>query len=241
MHELSDFSRVGDIAPSHLDRMREAAASLICCYSSLQENGAHLLSELMEGGPPVQWAHYPEDDVIDSGLGYQFFYHSHSPMDRAPSQEHGHFHLFARLEQHAAGMDQAREDRFLSALDAKPASDANTVNLLCISIDAIGVPTSLFTVNRWVTGGHLLCADTTLALLDNFAVVTDRHHTVTGWLKAMLVLFRPQIEQMLVQRDRTLRELAGRHTPVLLENESAEILSSMAINIDRQINWLASA
>ncbi|MBA5604176.1 hypothetical protein H3H36_02210 [Duganella sp. FT3S] len=221
--------------PPQLERMRIAAESLISCYCSLQASGGHLLSGLMEGGPPIQWEHYPADDVIDKALGYQFFYHSHSPLDRDPSLEHGHFHLFARMEQHAAGVDQLAEQRFLAALDAAPAKDASTVNLLCISVNETGVPIRLFTVNRWVTGGHLLSAEATLKLLDSFSVDTEHHRAVADWLKAMLVLFRSEIQRLLAQRDKTLRELALRQTPLLLENESAEILSSMSIDIDRQI------
>lgn len=238
MNEQSYLRQFGKIDPSDLDRMRESAESLIRCYSSLQVNGAHLLSELMEGGPPIQWEHYPTDDVVDHRHGYQFFYHSHSPMDRDASLEHGHFHLFARLERHADAIDQAREDQFLASLDATPATDANTVSLLCISVDAFGVPTSLFTVNRWVTGGHLLSAEATLKLLRNFAIDAERHRTVSGWINAMLVLFQPQVQQLLIQRDETLRVLATRQKPSLLEDESAEILSSIDINIDRQIACL---
>lgn len=216
-------------------RMRGAATDLLACYTDLARDRSHLLAELLGAARPQQWAHYPDDDVIDQVHGYQFFYHTHSPEDRAPSAEHGHFHLFARIDRHRATIDPAAERHFLASIGGASEADATTASLLCISVDAKGVPNALFTVNRWVTGDHLLSAATTLALLDGFHIEHRRYRRVGAWIKALLTLLGPEIALLMRERDATLR---ARASPGLLEDEASELLSSMPIDIDRRIGAL---
>lgn len=217
--------------------MLAGAQQLIECYQELAQEARHLLQDMLDGQRPRQWAHYPEDDVIDRASGYQYFYHSHSPEDRENAAEHGHFHLFARLDDavHAALIDLDAEQAFLQRIDATAAS-GNTANLLCISLDARGVPTAFFTVNRWVTGDQLLSAPASLALLRGFVLNTDQFGLVNRWIKALLQLFWPQIETLLHERDAALLRLiaAGKATP-LFDNPMVEVLSECAIDIDGQI------
>lgn len=211
-----------------------AAAEILSCYSTLAEQGKHLLSSILTGSP-VQWMHYPENDVIDRKTGYQYFYHSHSPEDREDCDEHGHFHLFARVDegQHAVELTAANE--FCNQMRSCQTA-ANTINLLCISLDAKGVPTMLFTVNRWVTGDHVASASATLKLLAEFDVSDDEHGLVNRWLKAMIQLFWPQIVELQHERDNklllTIQETAARN---VLDDEELEVLSSRPININDQV------
>lgn len=226
------------LTESQLERMRGAAENLLECYVDLSSAGTHLLAEMLDGSPPRQWAHYPDDDVIDRASGYQFFYHSHAPDDRDPSLEHGHIHVFARMDVHGNAIDMNTEDDFLRRLNGEPV-EACTISLLCVSLDAKGVPNSLFTVNRWVTGDHLLSAATTRKLIPGFLVQVEQYRVMNKWLTALLTLFGPQVEQLLIERDRKLLGLANDRMAVgLLEDESVEILSSVAIDIDQQIQWL---
>lgn len=227
--------------PQQISHMQSAAETLLACYAELATDKSHLLSEILDINAPRQWAHYPDDDVIDHAGGYQFFYHSHSPEDRDATAEHGHFHVFARQDVHGPSIDPDVERDFLKRLNGEQPADANTNHLLCVALDAKGVPTSLFTVNRWVTGDHLLSAATTLRLLSGFSVQTKHDLRISKWLTALLVLFRPQIEQLLMERDKALWTLAAkRRKSGLLEDESVELLSSIPIDIDLQINWLFS-
>jgi hypothetical protein len=73
-----------------------AGLRMLETYSKLAQRGAHLLGSLLGGQAPREWRHYPADDAIDQGSGFQWFYHSHSLEDRPGSAEHGHIHLFAR-------------------------------------------------------------------------------------------------------------------------------------------------
>jgi len=111
---------------------------------------------------------------------------------------------------------------------------------MCISLGAKGIPTSLFTVNRWVTGDHLLSADSTLALLKNFRVATPGFELINEWLQAMIGLFWPQIVDLLRQRDIKLKSLiTNGHTGVnLLDDNAVELLSEFDVDIDRQVGWL---
>lgn len=240
MNSNDDTSLVMDrLADSQLVQMRGAAENLLECYVDLSSAGTHLLAEMLDGSPPRQWAHYPDDDVIDRASGYQFFYHSHSPDDRDLSMEHGHIHVFARMDVHGNTIEMNMEDDFLRRLNGERPVEAGTISLLCVSLDAKGVPNTLFTVNRWVTGDQLLSAATTRKLIPGFLVQVEQYRMINKWLKALLTLFWPQVEQLLIERDRTLLGLAAdRIEAGLLEDESVEILSSVSIDIDKQIDWL---
>lgn len=229
------------ISAGNLAIMLPAAEKLIECYQELAQDARHLLQDFLHGERPRQWAHYPEDDVIDRSSGYQYFYHSHAPEDRENSAEHGHFHLFARLDGEAHAIDAAAEQAFLQGISAEAAT-GNTANLLCISLNARGVPTALFTVNRWVTGDQFLSGPATLALLRGFTLQTDEHKLVNRWLKALVQLFWPQIETLMHQRDQTLLRLIaeGKAQP-LFDNPMVEVLSECAIDIDQQIGLINAA
>lgn len=220
--------------------MQRSASALLGCYEQLSKNKQHLLFPLLGNASPKQWAHYPKDDVIDHSAGYQYFYHSHSPEDRQDSPEHGHFHLFARMDRGKHVIDANTEINFLDSLKSVPDRQSTNINLLCISLDAKGVPLSMFTVNRWVTGDQLLSASTTLALLNDFRMATPGFEIVNQWLEAMLGLFWPEIVELLLQRDLRLAVLASeRNQPSsLLEDKNIELLSDTVINIDHQVALL---
>jgi hypothetical protein len=219
--------------------MQQAAETLVGCYTSLAAREAHLLEELLEGRSPEQWAHYPEDDVIDPSTGFQYYYHSHAPDDRT-CEEHGHFHLFARTDESGNEIDTDQERQFLSHFGASP-NDAKTVSLLCLSLDARGVPAQFFTVNRWVTGDRFLDAASTLNLLDRFSITASPSSTVSPFLAAMIQLFWPQITNLLNKRDEKLLDFVKRgKRSGILEDQRTEVLTRVAIDVDEQLLLLAS-
>ncbi|OYV80097.1 MAG: hypothetical protein B7X47_03985 [Ferrovum sp. 34-44-207] len=227
------------LTPQQTSRMQSAAEVLLECYAELSTNQSHLLAEILDDSVPRQWAHYPDDDVIDHASGYQFFYHSHSPEDRDAAGEHGHFHVFARQDMHRRDIDPGTEGDFLTHLNGEQPAQANTIHLLCVSLNAKGVPNALFTVNRWVTGDHLVSAATTLRLISNFTMQAKNGLKISKWLTALLTIFWPQIEQLLIERDKALMGLASNRLHAgLLEDESVELLSSVPIDIDQQITCL---
>ena len=225
-----------DLPSTDQEVMRQSANNLLSCYEYLSETNQHLLFPVLGTKTPRQWEHYPEDDVIDRSAGYQYFYHSHSPEDRK-NEEHGHFHLFARLDSDKHEIEANTETKFLDKLKSEPVRQSNKVNLLCISLDAKGLPISMSTVNRWVTSDHLLSWNSTLTLLKGFHISTPGYETVNQWLEAILGLFLPEIVDMLVQRDLKLAALAesNNYQSDLLDDKNIELLSETGIDIDQKI------
>lgn len=63
-------------------------------------------------------------------------------------------------------------------------------------------PIGLFTTNRWVTGEAWYRASDIIAMLDIFCI--DHAYPswpVNIWLTNLLLLFRPQVEWLLMRRD----------------------------------------
>jgi hypothetical protein len=59
------------------------------------------------------------------------------------------------------------------------------------------------------------------------------------WLTAMVVLFRPQIEELLIARDRTIRQWQAEHADTdVFEDRRLEIVSSLRVSLFDQIEWL---
>lgn len=219
--------------------MQKGAQAVLGSYATLASKQSHLLGELLDGTMPKQWEHYPPDDIVDHSTGYQYYYHSHGAEKRV-SAEYGHFHIFARTDGGRHQIDVEAEQAFLDRLGAAPL-DATTVNLLCVSFDARGVPTRFFTVNRWVTGDRLLSAEATLRLLEGFTMTSSQAPTVSSLLVGLIQLFLPQITTLLEKRDEKLYDFMKRgKRSGILEDQRIELLTSISINVDRQIMLVAN-
>ena len=207
-----------------------AGLRLLETYSKLAQRGEHLLGSLLGGQAPRQWIHYPEDDAIDQGSGFQWFYHSHSPEDRPGSAEHGHIHLFARRKLWARRLRSARELKFAELAEGADPR-VNTRHMLTIGFDAKGIPKTLFTVNSWVTGDLMLSARTTATLLEEMALDTGNEH-IDGVIECVVKLCKEEIRSLLDARD---QKLFSRQAPGLLQDEGLELLSEMAIDLDAKL------
>lgn len=231
--ELISVARTRRSKSPASDAARVAGLRLLGVYAGLAQQGTHLLSGLLAGQVPRQWAHYPDDDAIDANGGYQWFYHSHSPDDRPGTSEHGHIHLFARRKLWSRRLQSKRELAFAElAIGAQCLAD--TRHLLGIGFDAKGLPISLFTVNSWVTGDLMLSADTTAELLDRMFLDTG-NVGVDAVIESVVRLFRLEIQDLLVRRDEVLFGFEGSN---VLSNESLEVLSAHAINVDAKLDRL---
>lgn len=207
-----------------------AGQRLLATYAELAGRGEHLLKGLLGDRPPQQWEHYPDDDAVDMDSGFQWFYHSHAPEDRSPAQEHGHVHLFARRPLWARRMRSNAELAF-AALTGNPRMQVPTRHLLAVGLDAKGIPISLFTVNSWVTGDLMLSGPTTLRLLRALRLDTGHRH-LDAVIESVVRLHDSEIEQLLKARDEVLtRRLPER----VLADESLEILSSVALDLDAKL------
>ncbi len=207
-----------------------AGLRLLEIYSGLARRGEHLLGHVLGGKLPRQWQHYPEVDAIDSERGYQWFYHSHSPQDRPGAAEHGHIHLFARRKLWSRRLRSAHEIEFASLAD-DPTQQVSTRHLISIGLDAKGIPISLFTVNSWVTGDLMLSATNTALLLDQMTLDTGNEEVDTV-IECVVRLYKDEIRDLLLNRDVLLYR---KRAPGILDDERLEMLSEIAINVDRKM------
>jgi hypothetical protein len=82
----------------------------------------------------------------------------------------------------------------------KPVKD-ELAHLICISINAYGLPQGLFVVNRWVSDESWYSTEETIALVDRFRVGhATPHFAVNQWITAFMALCRPQITARRVER-----------------------------------------
>jgi Domain of unknown function (DUF6969) len=219
-----------------LQRMRDAGAEVLECQRVLDKGGLNVVGEMLRGqGKFVEYEHYPADDVYDADTHAQYYYHAH----RGSEGEHGHFHTFLR----AAGMPAGVAPVAYSGDEPWPAGDEALSHLIGISMDAYGLPIGLFTVNRWVTGDAWYPARNVIAMLDGFLIDhANPSWPVNRWIGAMLRLFRPQIEALVLARDQTLAAWARSHPGRdVFEDRELEIMSHAPISVESQIAAVAAA
>lgn len=216
--------------PGRETPVRLAAEQVLGIYRQLAVDGAHLLGGLMQGGAPLAWEHYPQDDARDEVRGYQWFYHSHSASDRPGATEHGHFHIFARKPAIGRCLDAKAEAAWRMS-NGYGRGSAKTRHLLCLGIDAKGVPNTLFTVNSWVTGDAMASAEGTVRLLENLKLDTG-HPSIDRLITAVVALHADAIADMMLDRDRVLLARA-RKGPGAPQDKGLEVLSEVGIDLDQ--------
>jgi len=199
---------------SRLEDMQRGAQLCVAALHVLASKGLNTITAVLGGhGALVEWQHYPGDkDVFDPRSGSQYYFHSHAKNGKA-SAEHGHFHLFGRAAH--SGMQAARKEQ-------------PCTHLLGISVNAQGLPVRLFTTNRWVTDEQWLSGCQVLELIDSFSIGKRQpSQALHQWLRGMLLLFRPQIEGLIAQRDAWLqRAVNDRPLEKVLEDRRIHIISS---------------
>jgi len=192
---------------------RHAHASLAAFADATREHGS-LVQSFVRGSELRSLEHYPADDVIDRRHRSQFFYHCH----RAGALEHGHLHLFRRVRDEPA-------------------------HLLAIGLDARGLPVSMFTVNRWVTGGPWFDAARIVWMLERFRMGAVPDHAAScAWLTHFLRLYLPLAGQLLHARDARLAELArARSLDAVFADRRIEVLSRAQLNWARDLERIDAA
>ncbi|MBV8890028.1 MAG: hypothetical protein JO305_10210 [Alphaproteobacteria bacterium] len=221
-----------------------AAATARECSRRLAEGGSSILREIARDiRGMAEWAHYPADDVFDPVSQVQYFYHCHPAADRV-GREHGHFHLFLR----AGGMPPGVTPLLLPELavaDARLPPQAaplkrgggdQVCHLLALALDSQGEPIRLFTTNRWVTGETWYRGEDVVRMLDRFVPEpSGPFGLVNHWLAAILRLFRPQIVELLRERDKTVMAWRRRRRVHVFEDPRLEITSSRDIDLEGQL------
>jgi hypothetical protein len=233
------------VDPSRLDReqlqaMLRAGEEALECRRVLAKAGLNLVGEVLRGqGTFYQFNHYPEGDVYDRDSHAQYYYHAH----RGVEGEHGHFHTFLRPGGLPDGVVPIRRLDGAGSETGRSRGDDEPAHLIALSMDAYGWPIGLFTTNRWVTNQTWYSAADTIRMLDRFLI--DHAYPswpVNRWISAMFRLFRPQIVELLYQRDQTIMDWVDAHPDRdVFEDRELEITSAARIDVESQIEALKKA
>lgn len=216
---LMDMQRAGEIVLDCLRRMGKSQTNPVAQVITHHDDF-------------VEYEHYPSGDVYDDESASQYYYHAH----RSESGEHGHFHLFMR----AAGIHPHMKP-VAGVSDAdRPLGEDAICHLIAISMSPEGLPCALFTTNRWVTGETFYAAEDVIGLLDRFSIDHVYPCLATNhFVSALVRLFRPQIEDLIHQRDQRIaawsRDVGGGG---VYEDIRLEVTSLMQIDVDMQLDEL---
>ncbi|OIN93400.1 MAG: hypothetical protein AUJ20_04290 [Comamonadaceae bacterium CG1_02_60_18] len=212
--------------------MQAAGQQITECYRVLTKGGLNIVGEVLRGqGDFIELNHYPNDDVFDRDTQSQYYYHAHRGLDG----EHGHFHTFIR----PPGMpDSMQPIEHQNASEPWPKGRDALSHLIAISMDAYGFPIGLFTTNRWVTNEAWYAACDVTQLLARFNIDhAAPSWPVNRWISALFVLFRPQMRQLLLQRDAAVAQWAVQHPGVdVFEDRALDVTSWVSISVDDQVS-----
>lgn len=222
--DAPDLTRLDRAA---LTAMAAAGDEIAECMRVLKKAGINVVGEVLKGqGQFFKLNHYPKGDVFDRETQSQYYYHAHR------EGEHGHFHCFLR----APGMPEGVAPVPEAEGRDWPAGEKALAHLVAVSMDRYGVPIRLFTTNQWVTGETWYPGADVARMVPRFAIDHAYPNWATNrWLTAMLRLFRPQIEALLVARDAALADWrAARPETDAFTDRDLETLSEVAIDVEAQ-------
>ncbi len=224
----------GALDTDRLETMAAGGREVIECHRVLAKAGANIVGELLpRDGRFHEFDHCPPGDIYDTESHAQYYYHAHR------DGEHGHFHTFLRSD----GMPVDVRPVDQSTVPSEPPRDDSLSHLVAVSMDRHGLPIGLFTTNRWVTGEDWYAAEDVTAMVDRFRIDHANPSWPTNiWIGAMLQLFRPQITELLRERDAVVAGWRA-HNPDLdvFEDRRFDLASSVAISVDDQIAAVAAA
>lgn len=205
-----------------------AADALSRATIAMAAEGRPLMRRILpEGVAMRQWDRYPVGDIVSPSTGARAFYHAH-PGGSQDTLEHGHFHFFLTVGAMPPGVMPLR-----GPTERVPAAD-DAVHVAAMSISVHGLPTALFTLNRWATDEWLYPAPAIIHALDGFDLRdAPGDPLVAEWLTAAVHLCRPKIALILAMRDEALAAGIGgedreheqlSRTPVDLQQLLAEVV-----------------
>ncbi len=230
--ETADLAALSE---AQLAAMLVAGEKVLESVRVLGNTGDNIVGELLHDVETFyEWNHYPEGDVFDPRSNAQYYYHAH-PKEERPG-EHGHFHTFLRPKGMPPGIAPA------PLPDFEPPKGENDAlsHLIAISCDKQGVPSKLFTTNRWVTGEIWYSAEDVCRMVNYFVIDHVRPSwAVNLWLSNLLVLFRPQIRALIMGRDEAVEAWAAEHkSDSVYEDRELEVTTECEISVPDQITTI---
>jgi hypothetical protein len=222
------------LSHEQLQTMANAGVQVLECYRVLQKSNSNVVAEVLRGqGKFFEFDHYPKGDVYDSETHSQFYYHSHR------KGEHGHFHTFLREK----GMPKGCRPVKQSEANFMKERDDKLSHIIAISMNRAGFPIALFTTNRWITADNWYKANDVIKMLGLFEMdLASPSWPVNIWLTAMLRLFRPQIMDLVRERDATVGDWQKTHPENdAFEDRGCGITSARKISVAAQIKRVNQA
>ncbi len=222
---MTDFNT---LSTEQLETIAEAGREVVKWRRVLAKTGNNVVSEVLpENGTFYQFDHCPPGDIYDRETHAQYYYHAHRPG------EHGHFHTFLRekgIPKDCHPVEQSEADYI------KQRNDTYS-HLVAISMNRQGFPIGMFTTNRWVTAENWYAADDVCAMLDRFEIDhAQPSWPVNRWITAMFRLFRPQIVELLRERDAVVADWQKKHPDSdVFEDRELDLPSKVGISVDEQI------
>jgi len=214
--------------------MHEASAEVLECYRVLAKAKSNVVAEILRHqGKYTIWNHYPKGDAADWETHSQYYYHAH-PKKQRPG-EHGHFHTFMRYD----GMPKGVKAMALKHKQKKNKKRIGA-HLIAFSMDKKGFPIKIFTTNRWVTDETWYEAEDVIKMLDGFAIDHTYPSWATNrWLTAMVKMYRPQIEDLILKRDKKMVQWRKKHPRKdIYEDRKLEVTSEVKISLVDQIKGI---
>ncbi len=228
MPDLKDFS------VEELNATAAAGAEVLECHRVLRRTSDNVVGEALRGGGKFyEFDHYPAGDVYDGETHSQFYYHSHRPG------EHGHFHTYLRPKGMPSRIKPTPVPDF-----TPPEGDNDAVShIIAISMDTHGYPIGLFTTNRWICGDTWYDAEDVCVMADLFKISHARPSwPMNRWVTAMLKLFKPEITDLLLERDDTVAAWQKRYPKRnVYEDRELDITSRLLVSVDDQIRRVNAA
>ena len=219
---------------AELEAMAAAGERVLECHRVLAKSGSNVVAEVLRGqGTFYEFDHYPAGDVYDPESHSQYYYHSHR------EGEHGHFHTFLREK----GMPEDCRPVPQSEADFMTERDDRLSHLIAISMNRAGFPIRLFTTNRWITADNWYTADDVTKMLNRFEMdLAWPSWPANIWVTAMLRLFRPQIEELVRERDAAVANWQKKHPDTdAFEDRGCDITSVRKISVAAQIKRINEA
>lgn len=162
---------------------------------------------------------YPHDESYDSETQSSYFYHSHRP------KEHGHFHIYFSNE------EMLQQFTPIAQWNAK----SKNTHLVAISMHPSGDPIGIFLPNHWITKDEWFSANEMMKMVDQFEIGHPYPSWPSNqWVNQMLKLFRPQVEQVFLERDAFIQN-SKQPLEQLIKNKKIDVLASIAVSIPTQM------
>jgi len=177
--------------------------------------------EVLAGQQPVVSKKYPEEELHFNNNNWRGFYHCHDSPGKHQA-EHGHFHVFVRIDTPAGLAEQ-------------------WAHLVALAMNFDGQPVAWFTVNQWVTDGAWCKAPELVQKLDSITF-SGQLSLVEKWLLAMLQAYRETIAELLHQRDQSLIQINEKYADSdILHNRDVYALSSSAVSLKIDLGRVTQA